>query len=243
MAIKGRSKPRSRKVVTPGPRPAYVPVKKPLLARRGVQIAILAVVAIGAAAGIWYGIAKERTEERNQQRAREVQQRKRTAAVTFQGRVEAAIVGVGQPAPPTGFTAFPALTADVEGLATGDVKPDAAAEAAKGVRTTARGAWQALGEIDLTEIVADKGFDVSLVNYFFNAREKMVDALKLYERAAIMVRQAADATETERADLLDSAGGIMDVAASLFNSGYSDYVQIQFEGGILQPSFGTPPAG
>ena len=243
MAIKGRSKPRSRKVVTPGPRPAYVPVKKPLLARRGVQIAILAVVAIGAAAGIWYGIAKERTEERSQQRAREVQQRKRTAAVTFQGRVEAAIVGVGQPAPPTGFTAFPALTADVEGLATGDVKPDAAAEAAKGVRTTARGAWQALGEIDLTEIVADKGFDVSLVNYFFNAREKMVDALKLYERAAIMVRQAADATETERADLLDSAGGIMDVAASLFNSGYSDYVQIQFEGGILQPSFGTPPAG
>jgi len=131
----------------------------------------------------------------------------------------------------------------VEGLATGDVRADAAAENAKGVRTMARGAWRALGEIDLTEIVADKGFDVSLVNYFFNAREKMVDALKLYERAAIMVRQAADATETERADLLDSAGGIMDVAASLFNSGYSDYVQIQFEGGILQPSFGTPPAG
>jgi len=243
MAIKGRSKPRSRKVVTPGPRPAYVPVKKPILARRGVQIAILAVVVVGAAAGIWYGVAKERSEERSQQRAREVQQRKRTAAVTFQGRVEAAIVAVGQPAPPTGFTAFPALTAVAEGLATGDVKPDAAAENAKGVRTTARGAWQALGEIDLTEIVADKGFDVSLVNYFFNAREKMVDALKLYERAAIMVRQAADATETERADLLDSAGGIMDVAASLFNSGYSDYVQIQFEGGILQPSFGTPPAG
>ena len=243
MAIKGRSKPRSRKVVTPGPRPAYVLVKKPLLARRGVQIAILAVVVVGAAAGIWYGVAKERSEERSQQRAREVQQRKRTAAVTFQGKVEAAIVGVGQPAPPTGFTAFPALTAVVEGLATGDVRADAAAENAKGVRATARGAWQALGEIDLTEIVADKGFDVSLVNYFFNAREKMVDALKLYERAAIMVRQAADATETERADLLDSAGGIMDVAAGLFNSGYSDYVQIQFEGGILQPSFGTPPAG
>lgn len=239
MAIKGRSKPRSRKVVTPGPRPAYVPVKKPLLARRGVQIAILAVVAVGAAAGIWYGIAKERTEDR----ARQFQQRKRTAAVTFQGRVEAAVGGVGQPTPPTGFTAFPALAAVVEGLATGDVKPERAAEDAKSFQTTARGAWQALDEIDLTEMVAGKGFDLSLVNYFFNAREKMVDALKLYERAAIMVQAAADATETERAGLLDSAGGIMDVAASLFNSGYSDYVQVQFEGGILQPSFGTAPAG
>jgi len=239
MAIKGRSKPRSRKVVTPGPRPAYVPVKKPLLARRGVQIAILAVVAVGAAAGIWYGIAKERTEDR----ARHLQQRKRTAAVTFQGKIEAAIVGVGQPAPPSGFSAFPALTADVEGLSNGDVKPEAAAEAAKGVRTTARGAWQALDEIDLTEMVAGKGFDLSLVNYFFNAREKMADALKLYERVAVMVEQAANASGAERADVLDSAKGITDVAASLFNSGYSDYVQVQFEGGILQPSFGTAPAG
>ena len=239
MAIKGRSKPRSRKVVTPGPRPAYVPVKKPLLARRGVRIAILAVVAVGAAAGIWYGIAKERSEER----ARELQQRKRTAAVSFQGKVEAAVVGVGQSAPPTGFSAFPALMAIVEGLGTGDVRPDAAAEDAESIQKTAKDAWQALDEIDLTQIVADKGFDTSLVNYFFNAREKMADALKLYERAAIMVRQAADATGTERADLLDSAGGIMDVAASLFNGGYSDYVQVQFEGGILQPSFGTAPAG
>jgi len=239
MAIKGRSKPRSRKVVTPGPRPAYVPVKKPLLARRGVQIAILAVVAAGAAAGIWYGIAKERTEDR----ARQLEQRKRTAAVTFQGKVEAAIVGVGQPAPPSGFSAFPALAADLDGLAAGDVKPEAAAEAAKGVRTTARGAWQALDEIDLTEMVAGKGFDLSLVNYFFNAREKMADALKLYERVAVMVEQAANASGAERADVLDSAKGITDVAASLFNSGYSDYVQVQFEGGILQPSFGTAPAG
>ncbi len=243
MAIKGRSKPRSRKVVTPGPRPAYVPVKKPLVARRGVQIGILAVVVVGAAAGIWYGVAKERSEERSEQRARQLQQRERTAAVTFQGKVEAAIGGVGLPAPPTGFTAFPALAADVERLSNGDVKPEAAAEAAKGVRTKARGAWQALNEIDLTEMVAGKGFGLSLVNYFFNAREKMVDALKLYERAAIMVQAAADATKTERAGLLDSAGGIMDVAASLFNSGYSDYVQVQFEGGILQPSFGTAPAG
>jgi len=239
MAIKGRSKPRSRKVVTPGPRPAYVSVKKPLLARRGVQIAILAVVAVGAAAGIWYGIAKERTEDR----ARQLQQRKRTTAVTFQGRVEAAIVGVGQPAPPSGFTAFPALTADVEGLATGDVRPGEAAEDARGFQVTAKDAWQALDEIDLAEMLADKGFDRFLVNHFFNAREKMVEALKLYQRAAIMVGQAAEATGTERADLLDSAGGIMDVAASLFNSGYNEYIQIQVEGGIFQPSFGTAPAG
>lgn len=239
MAIKGRSKPRSRKVVTPGPRPAYVPVKTPFLARRGVQIAILAVVVVGAAAGIWYGIAKERSEDR----ARQLEQRKRTAAVSFQGRVEAAIVGVGQPAPPSGFTAFPALATVAEGLAGGDVKSSVAAEDAKSIQETAKGAWQALDEIDVTSIAGGKGFDRAYVNYFFNAREKMVEALKLYERAAIMVQAAADATETERADLLDSAGGIMEVGARLLNSGYEDYVQIQVQGGIFQPSFGIAPAG
>ncbi|HEX9716420.1 MAG TPA: hypothetical protein VGA93_00570, partial [Actinomycetota bacterium] len=218
MAIKGRSKPRSRKVVTPGPRPAYVPVKKPLLARRGVQIAILAVVAAGAAAGIWYGIAKERTEDR----ARQLEQRKRTAAVTFQGKVEAAIVGVGQPAPPSGFSAFPALAADLDGLAAGDVKPEVAAENAKAAKASARSSWKALDAIDVTSIAGGRGFDLAYINYFFNAREKMADALRLYERVAVMVEQAANASGAERADVLDSAKGITDVAASLFNSGYSD---------------------
>jgi len=239
MAIKGKSKPRSRRVVTPGPRPAYTPVKKPLLARRGFRIGLLVVVVAASAAGIWYGLARERSQEREQALA----ERERTAAVAFGGKVQGAIAPVGQPAPPDGFNAFPALTADVDGLAKGTVKPRAAAAAATAARTAAKGAWQAMDQIDVLSITANKGFDAAFVNYFFNAKGKMADALKLYEQAAILVQRAAAATGHQRTQLLASAKGVMDVAAELMNSGYSDFIQVQQGAGIFQPSLPSVPAG
>jgi hypothetical protein len=239
MAIKGKSKPRSRRVVTPGPRPTYTPVKKPLLARRGFRIGVLVVVVAASVGGIWYGLARERTLDREQALA----ERERTAAVTFRGRVQGAIASAGQPAPPDGFTAFPTLTADVDGLQKGTVKPRTVRTDAKAARTAAKGAWQAMERIDVLSITANKGFDAAFVNYFFNAREKMQEGLKLYEQAALLVERAAAATADERAELLDSAGGILDVAAELMNGGYSDFIQVQQEAGIYQPSLAPVPAG
>jgi hypothetical protein len=239
MAIKGKSKPRSRRVVTPGPRPAYTPVKKPLLARRGFRIGLLVVVVAASVGGIWYGLARERTQARDQALA----ERERTAAVTFRGRVQGAIASAGQPAPPEGFTAFPALTTDVDGLEKGTVKPKTVETDAKVARRAAKGAWQAMDRIDVLSVTANKGFDAAFVNYFFNAREKMEDALKLYEHAAVLVQRAAAATGDQRTGLLDGAKGILDVAAGLMNSGYSDFIQVQQEAGIFQPSLPSVPAG
>ena len=239
MAIKGKSKPRSRRVVTPGPRPSYTPVKKPLLARRGFRIGVLVVVVAASIGGIWYGLARERTQDRE----RALAERERTAAITFRGKVQGAIASAGQPAPPNGFTAFPTLTADVDALEKGTVKPNRVRTDAKAARTAARGAWQAMGKIDVPSITARKGFDAAFVNYFFNAREKMQDGLKLYEQAALLVERAAVATRDERTELLDSAGGILEVAAELMNGGYSDFIQVQIEADIYQPSFPSVPAG
>ena len=239
MAIKGKSKPRSRRVVTPGPRPSYTPVKRPLLARRGFRIGVLVVVVAASVGGIWYGLARERTQARE----RALAERERTAAITFRGRVEGAIGSAGQPAPPDGFTAFPALTADVDGLQKGTAKLGTVHADAKATRTAAKGAWQAMDEIDVLSITANRGFDAAFVNYFFNAREKMQDGLKLYEHAALLVERAAAATGGARTELLDSVGGILDVAAGLMNSGYSDFIQVQQEAGIFQPSLPSAPAG
>jgi len=239
MAIKGKSKPRSRRVVTPGPRPAYTPVKKPLLARRGFRIGLLVVVVAASAAGIWYGLARERSQEREQALA----ERERTAAVAFGGKVQGAIAGVGQPAPPDGFNAFPALAADVDGLDKGTVKPKTVATDATSARKSAKAVWQVVDQIDVLSLTANKGFDAAFVNYFFNAKEKMGDALKLYEHAAILVQRAAAATGGQRTQLLDSAKGILGVAAELMNSGYSDFIQVQQGAGIFQPSLPPVPAG
>src|SRR6266545_3903438 len=233
MAIKGKSKPRSRRVVTPGPRPSYSPVKKPLLARRGFRIGVLVVVVAASVGGILYGLARERT----------LAERERTAAVTFRGRVQGAIASAGQPAPPDGFTAFPSLTSDVDGLQKGTVKPRTVETDARAARTAAKGAWQAVDRIDVLSITENKGFDAAFVNYFFNAKEKMQDALKLYLHAALLVERAAAATGDERTELLVSAGGILEVAAELMNGGFSDFIQVQQEAGIFQPSLPSVPAG
>jgi hypothetical protein len=239
MAIKGKSKPRSRRVVTPGPRPSYTPVKKPLLARRGFRIGVLVVVVAASVGGIWYGLARERAQSREQALA----ERERTAAIRFRGGVEGAIALAGQPAPPDGFTAFPTLTADVDGLQKGTVKPGTVRTDAKAARAAAKNAWQAVEKIDVPAIAANKGFDAAFVNYFFNAREKMQDGLKLYEHAGLLVERAAAATGDERTELLDSSRGILDVAAELMNSGYSDFIQVQIEADIYQPSLPSVPAG
>jgi hypothetical protein len=239
MAIKGKSKPRSRRVVTPGPRPSYTPVKKPLLARRGFRIGVLVVVVAASIGGILYGLARERTQDRE----RALAERERTAAITFRGKVQGAIASAGQPAPPNGFAAFPTLTADVDALKKGTVKPSAVRTDAKAARTAAKSAWQAMAKIDVPSITANKGFDAAFVNYFFNAREKMQGGLKLYEQAALLVERAAVATGDERIELLDSAGGVLEVAAELMNGGYSDFIQLQNEAHIYQPSFPSVPAG
>jgi hypothetical protein len=239
MAIKGKSRPRSRRAVTPGPRPTYTPVKKPILARRGLWIGLLIVLVVGAAAGIWYGLAHERTQSRE----RALAERERTAALTFQATVAGALAGAGQPAPPDSFTPFPALTADVDGLAKGSVKSKAAAPDATAARTGARSGWQALDRLDVGKIVANRGFDATYVNYFFNAKEKLEDGLKLYERAAVIVSRAVRETGARRTALLGDAKSLMGVAADLMNAGYSDYIQIQFLGHIYQPNLGPGAVG
>ena len=55
--------------------------------------------------------------------------------------------------------------------------------------------------------------------------------------------RAAAATGDQRTRSLDSAKGILGVAAELMNSGYSDFIQVQQEAGIFQPSFPSVPAG
>ena len=54
MAIKGKSKGRSAKAVTRGPKPVYQPVKKRLIAKREFWLVILSIL-IGAAAGGFVG--------------------------------------------------------------------------------------------------------------------------------------------------------------------------------------------
>jgi hypothetical protein len=239
MAIKGKAKSRSKKTVAAGPKPAYVPVKTPLMRRRGFWIALVAVVAVASIAGITYGFAKERTHSREEELAK----RLRTAMTQYQSEVDPILAGVGTPSPPSSFTAMSTLTGAVSGLQKGTPTPSAvtaAAQTASDAAKQAKSAYAALGAIDVTKIIVNKGFDQGFALYMINSQKRMVSGLKLFEAGANLLSEASKVTGDAQTQLLDSTSQILAIATTTFNDGYSDYVQAQSEAGTFQPSSIVP---
>jgi hypothetical protein len=235
MAIKGKSKTKgSAKTVTRGPKPAYVPVKKPLLQRRGFWITALVVVVVLSVIGIWYGIARQQTKDREAEQAK----RLATVGTQYQVAVDPVLATVGQALPPTGFEVMTdfenALTAFVGGSGTPADLQEAATSAAAQTKTAAGD----LDEIDAVGIVRDKGFDDVFVLHVLNAQTRMVEALKLYEQSALLAQQAAQAEGDQATELAARSKAVLDVAKQLFAEGYQDYVEAQFTAGVLNPQLG-----
>ena len=217
--------------MTQGPKPAYVPVKRPLLARRGFWISVAVLLGIGAIVGLWYGFAKER-DQANQE---ELQAARSTAATAYGREVEPIIGTVGQPVAPANWTHFADLEAGLQGLETGDGNDGQIADTADAASSLAQTARKALDDVDATSIVSDKGLDVDFVLYITNSKDQLVKSLQLYEQAAELVKMAAAAQGADRADLIARARGVIDVASALFDEGYNDYVQAQIAAGTFSP--------
>jgi hypothetical protein len=232
MAIKGKGRSRARKSVTPGPRAVYTPVKQPLLARRGVQIAALVLVIALAVGGIWYGLAKERTEERR----KELDASQRTAVSGYRSAVGAALLKVGGEPLPGAFSVLPILQTDLDGLANGTVDAETAAKDAAAAAKKAKSAAADLGKIRPARIFGSKGFEPGFVRDGLNSHAKMLNALNLYETAAELLRMAANATGDQRSELLDRTSSVLEVASTLFDDGYSDYVNLQSAVGLYSIS-------
>ncbi|HZD16886.1 MAG TPA: hypothetical protein VE669_01970 [Actinomycetota bacterium] len=230
MAIKGKSRSRGAKQVSRGPKPAYVRVKTPLLRRRGVWIAVGAVVGVAAVAGLWYGFAKQAREDR----ARDLDRRMASAIAEYQAALDPALAGVGQAVPPTGFRAFPSLPEVLDPLERGR-RVDEAATASQSIQDAASTASGMLEDIDLNAIVADQGFERLFVVYLFDSRDRMVDGLGLYEQAAKLVGLAAEAPDDARADLVASARGVLQTADRVFTAGYSAYTEARLMADRLDP--------
>ncbi len=233
MAIKGKSKPKGgAKTVTRGPKPAYVPVRKPLLQRRSLWLSLLVVVIVASIAGIWYGIAKQRTADREE----ELAAARRDAATEYQRQVERVLAAVGQPLPPSGFQVFPEFSGQVSAFVDGTVEASELESSASSIARAARRAGADLEGIDAVGIVAGKGFDETFVLYVLNSQSRMGRALELYGQAARVARTAAAADGQTATELAERATELADLAAAEFAEGYQDYTEARFRAGIYQPT-------
>ena len=112
MAIKGKSKGRSAKAVTRGPKPVYQPVKKRLLAKREFWLVILSILGVMVVVGLVAGFIAER----NSSAQDELEQRMRATMSSFQGQVEPVLTTIGQAQPPAGYKVFTDLATAVDNL-------------------------------------------------------------------------------------------------------------------------------
>ncbi len=240
MAIKGKSKPKGgAKPVTRGPRPAYVAVRTPLMQRRALWFTVLGVVVLASALGIWYGLAKQRTADRDEALAKAL----RDAATAYQQEVDPIVRSIGVPVAPSGIDVFPEFETAVGSFADGTSQPADLQSIAKSTRDAARSAAKNLDEVKAVELVAGKGFQEHIVLYVINSKSRMVQGLKLYEQAALLAEDAAAATGDQATQLAERAKGIIALAKSVFADGYQDYVEIRFRAGIFQPMAPTGLTG
>jgi hypothetical protein len=232
MTIKGKSKPKARRSVTPGPRPVYVPVKRPLVQRRGFQIGVLAVVAAVALGAIGYGYVHERNANHEQAQKALLA----SIASKYTVRVQGAIAAVGQPQA-VSFTLLPELKTQIDALRSGDADPADVASAAKDLRATAEGAADEVGAIDAAAMIRGKGVEDKLfVDELINATVKIENALRMDAVAAGVLEQAAGAPADQVEAFLEQADQARTTAEALFQSGFSNWVSAQVAAGTYQPA-------
>ncbi len=240
MAIKGKTKSRTKKAVTQGPKPAYVPVRKPFLARRGVQFGILAVLFAVLAGGLWYGFAKQATRDREKARAARaaaLQAREASTVGQFVSQMDAALgPNVGSKLPPGDrFGAFPGLKTSIDDMTAGKVKPKDAVSSAKAVVAAAPLAYKAIEAIGVANLLGGNGFPAGLIVSALDAQTKIGTGLHLYEDAANLLQMATAASGDQRKKLLATASSVLGTATSILDSGYTDYINAQATAGIFNP--------
>jgi type II secretory pathway pseudopilin PulG len=242
MAIKGKSKGRSAKAVTRGPKPVYQPVKKPLLAKREFWLVILSILGVLVIVGLVAGFVAER----NASAQDDLERRMRAAMSSFQGQIDPVLTTIGQAQPPAGYQVFADLSTAVDDLVA--EKPDAPADSkaltqtATDAATSAKTALEALRTIDETALIRGKGFSEDFVLFVINAKGNLVRAMTLYGEAAKLLELAADARGSERAELAARSKAILNAATEIFDRGYADYVEAQTTAGTFAPPAPGLPA-
>lgn len=238
MAIKGKNRPKGgSRTITRGPKPTYVPVRPPLLARRSFWLSVGAVALALAVLGIWYGVARERAQAREAELAR----RLRNVALELRGRIDPIITPLGTPVPPSAFDAFPDLGGALADAAESPGDPKALADVARSAAEAAGKAADDLEQIEAAMIVGGKGFDRAFVLNAINARLRMIQGLRLFRQAALLAVDAAGERGDGAAELATRAKEVFDLAGQVFADGYHDYLEVQFAADIFQPAPPIPP--
>jgi hypothetical protein len=244
MAIKGKSKTRSRRPAPRAPRREPVQVRPPFFLRRQVQVIgsfVLGILVMMLLVWVTNGLRDQRRQDDADQAAAN----RRRVTIQWQQTVEGELGKLGTISPGAAPTLFTDLSTAIQGLADGKVPAKVGATTSTAA-DQATSAADTLGAVDLATKISGHGFNVTQTNYLLNSQGKMVDALTLFAHAARVASRAASQTGPEAITALGKqAAGLQTLAQQILTDGWSDYQQALFDAGLSQTPQAPPtgPAG
>jgi hypothetical protein len=236
MAIKGKGKTRSRRVVAAPPRPPVYVRKTPFFRRRSTLIVVGALAIIGITfATVQY--FQNRGE-------RELRRRETQAIRSFSNRLTAAFPTDRQVVPPDVYFFYQTFTEDLEKLEQGQLSSAQAIKRGEEVKKSATSAAGRVQRIEIDQLIATdltvspdpniraEGITRQEVT---DAQFLMVRAFRLYAAAGALVEEAGTVPKDRQDDLSRQAQGLMSQAIDLFAKGYRTVASLKARVGIKTP--------
>lgn len=220
MAIKGKGKTKGRQA-SRAPRRAPVEVKPPFFIRRWVQVSLAFVAGLLLMVfAVW--VTNYLRQQSADDKAATQATQQRTAGQKWKSQAEGALGTVGTLSPGAPPALFPDLATTITGLQKGHV-PDGAAATIKAAVSDAKAAIAPLKSYKLSDSVRDIGMGAEQVSWFLDSQTRFVQALELYEQAAVNASLAIGATDTQRTAIADAASAIQNRASEILQDGWTDY--------------------
>ncbi|HEX2090221.1 MAG TPA: hypothetical protein VHI54_09900 [Actinomycetota bacterium] len=244
MAIKGKGKTRSRRVVAAPPRPP-VYVRKPPFFRRRSTLIVLGTLAV---IGITFGTVQF-LQNRSE---RELRRRETQAIRSFTNRLTASFPTDRQVIPPDVYFFYQSFNEDLEQMEKGQLSSADAVKRGGEVKKSATAASGRIQRIEINELIpAD--LTVSRdpnVRAEGMTRQEVTDAqfliaraFRLYAAAGALVEEAGSMPEDRQDDLSRQAQDLMSQAIDLFSKGYRTVASLKARVGIKTPVSQNAPPG
>jgi hypothetical protein len=246
MAIKGKTKGRSRRVVAAPPKPTVYVRKKPLFVRRWF-LALIGALAVG---GILFGVFTSMASSNREK----LHDRTGAAVNQFATTVEALFPPPpgSQPLPPTGYSIYPSLVGDLDKVANGTKDFDGA-EQGKALVTSAKTSGDAIAKVNVPNLVPieanvsegpglrGKGATRLVL---IESKFLLEQSFRVFEQIGGLMTRAANLEGKDRQAVVDEAKDLAATAQRMFQRGYQKIQTLRAQLGIIErTAFPTADGG